>query len=60
MKNLPVGVKMVGGFVLLLVMVCGGLGYIAYDRASSAALSQVRVNIPRMAADGARLVRSRL
>ncbi len=60
MKNLPVGVKMVGGFVLLLVMVCGGLGYIAYDRASSAALSQVRENIPRMAADGARLVRSRL
>lgn len=60
MKNLSVGVKMVGGFVILLMIVCGGLGYIAYERASSAALSQVRENIPRMAADGARLVRSRM
>ena len=60
MKNLPVGVKMVGGFLLLLSLVCGGLGYIAYERASEAALSQVRENIPEMAKNGARQVRARL
>ncbi len=60
MKNIPVGVKLIGGFMALLILVCAGLGYIAYDRAKRAVQSQVEENIPMMAADGARLVRSRL
>ncbi|SDB25429.1 methyl-accepting chemotaxis sensory transducer with Cache sensor [Desulfonatronum thiosulfatophilum] len=60
MKNIPIGMKLIGGFLTLLALVCAGLGFIAYDRASKAALSQVQENIPLMAEDGARLVRSRL
>jgi methyl-accepting chemotaxis protein len=52
--------KLIGGFLALLILVCSGLGFIAYDRAKSASLSQVQENIQLMAQDGARLVRSRL
>jgi methyl-accepting chemotaxis protein len=52
--------KLIGGFLALLILVCAGLGFIAYDRAKSASLSQVQENIQLMAQDGARLVRSRL
>ncbi len=60
MKNIPIGIKLLGGFLALLVLVCGGLGYIAYDRASRAVVGQVEENIPLMAEDGAKLVRSQL
>jgi methyl-accepting chemotaxis protein len=60
MKNMPIGLKMIGGFLALLVLVCGGLGYISTDRASQAVIGQMQENIPLMAEDGAKLVRSRL
>ncbi|PTN37915.1 methyl-accepting chemotaxis protein [Desulfonatronum sp. SC1] len=60
MKNLAIGVKLISGFLALLVLVCGGLGFIAYDRASRAVVGQVEEIIPLMAEDGAVLVRSRL
>ncbi|UTF51725.1 methyl-accepting chemotaxis protein [Desulfomicrobium sp. ZS1] len=60
MKSIPIRIKLIGGFLALLILVCSGLGFIAYDRAKSASLSQVQENIQLMAQDGARLVRSRL
>ncbi|PTN37321.1 methyl-accepting chemotaxis protein [Desulfonatronum sp. SC1] len=60
MRNIPIGIKLIGGFLALLILVCGGLGYIAYDRSSRAVIAQVQENIPLMAEDGAKLVRSRL
>ena len=41
MKNIPIGIKLLGGFLALLILVCGGLGYIAYDRSSRAVIGQV-------------------
>jgi methyl-accepting chemotaxis protein len=60
MKSIPIRMKLIGGFLALLILVCSGLGFIAYDRAKRASLSQVQENIQLMAQDGARLVRSRL
>ncbi|MBM9531976.1 hypothetical protein JWG42_17625, partial [Desulfoprunum benzoelyticum] len=60
MKSIPIRMKLIGGFLALLILVCAGLGFIAYDRAKRASLSQVQENIQLMAQDGARLVRSRL
>jgi methyl-accepting chemotaxis protein len=60
MKSISIRVKLIGGFLVLLTLVCTGLGYIAYDRAKNAALSQVQENIVLMADGGAKLVRSRL
>jgi len=60
MKSIPIRMKLIGGFLALLILVCSGLGFIAYDRAKNASLSQVQENIQLMAQDGARLVRSRL
>lgn len=60
MRNISIGTKLIGGFLALLTLVCGGLGLIAYDRASRAVVGQVEENIPLMAEDGAQLVRSRL
>lgn len=60
MKNIPIRMKLIGGFLALLILVCAGLGFIAYDRAKHASLTQVQENIQLMAQDGARLVRSKL
>lgn len=60
MKNIPIRMKLIGGFLALLILVCSGLGFIAYDRAKNASLNQVQENIQLMAQDGARLVRSKL
>lgn len=60
MKNIPIRMKLIGGFLALLILVCAGLGFIAYDRAKNASLKQVQENIQLMAQDGARLVRSKL
>ncbi|NCC05204.1 MAG: chemotaxis protein, partial [Proteobacteria bacterium] len=60
MKKIPIRMKLIGGFMSLLVLVCTGLAFIAYDQAKSSALNQVQENIQLMAQDGARLVRSRL
>jgi methyl-accepting chemotaxis protein len=60
MKSIPIRMKLIGGFLILLILVCAGLGFIAYDRAKRASLSQVQENIQLMAQDGSRLVRSRL
>jgi len=60
MKSIPIRMKLIGGFLILLIVVCAGLGFIAYDRAKRASLSQVQENIQLMSQDGARLVRSRL
>jgi len=60
MKSIPIRIKLIGGFLALLILVCAGLGFIAYDRAKNASLSQVQENIQLMAQDGARLVRSNL
>ncbi len=60
MKSIPIRMKLIGGFLFLLILVCSGLGLIAYDRAKSASLRQVEENILLMAQDGARLVRSKL
>jgi len=60
MKKIPIRIKLIGGFMGLLILVCAGLGFIAYDQAKRSALNQVQENIQLMAQDGARLVRSRL
>ncbi|WP_174409416.1 methyl-accepting chemotaxis protein [Desulfovibrio psychrotolerans] len=60
MKNVSIKTKLIGGFVSLLLLVCSGVGYIAYDRAFQSSLEQVQENIPSIAVDGAKLVRSRL
>ena len=60
MNKIPIRVKLIGGFLALLLLVCAGLGDIAYDRAMRASLGQVQENITRMADGGAMLVRSRL
>jgi methyl-accepting chemotaxis protein len=60
MKNIPIGMKLLGGFLSLLLVVCAGLGYIAYDRSSRAVVGQVEENIVLMAKDGARLVKSEM
>ncbi len=60
MKNIPIRVKLIGGFLALLILVCTGLGYIAYDRSKQALLEQVQENIVLTAEEGAKLIRSRL
>jgi len=60
MKSIPIRMKLIGGFLALLILVCAGLGFIAYDRAKNASLNQVQENIQLMAQDGARLVQSKL
>lgn len=60
MKNIPIGIKLLGGFMALLILVCAGLGFIAYDRSSRAVLGQVEENIVLMAEDGSRYINSRL
>jgi len=60
MKKLPIRAKLIGGFLVLLTLVCAGLGYIAFDRAMRASLGQVEENIQVMAEGGAKLIRSRL
>lgn len=60
MNKIPIRMKLIGGFLVLLILVCAGLGFIAYDRATRAVLGQVEENIVMVAADGASLVRSRL
>ncbi len=60
MNNVPIRMKLIGGFLSLLIMVCAGLGFIAYGRAHNASLNQVQENIQLMAQDGARLIRSKL
>ncbi len=60
MKNLRIGVKLVGCMSLLLILVCASLGYIAYNRASASAFDQLRENIQLMAGDAAKIVRGQL
>jgi methyl-accepting chemotaxis protein len=60
MKNLPIGIKLIGGFLGLLFIVCAGLGLVAYDQASKALLGQVKENIVSMSENGAKLIRSKL
>ncbi|WP_028577334.1 methyl-accepting chemotaxis protein [Desulfomicrobium escambiense] len=60
MKSIPIRVKLIGGILALLALVCAGLGYIAYNRAMHAARGQVEENIVLTAKNGANLVRSRL
>ena len=60
MNKISIRIKLIGGFLALLIIVCSGLGFIAYDRAMRASLGQVHENIVLMAADGAKLVRSKL
>jgi methyl-accepting chemotaxis protein len=60
MKKIPIRMKLIGGFLALLILVCSGLGYIAYDRSKQALLGQVQENIVLTAEDGAKLIRSQL
>ncbi len=60
MKSIPIRMKLIGGFLALLILVCSGLGFIAYDRAKKACVNQVQENIQIIAQDGAKLIRSRL
>jgi methyl-accepting chemotaxis protein len=60
MKNLRIGVKLVGCMSLLLILVCASLGYIAYHQAASSAREQLRENIQLMAGDAAKIVRGQL
>jgi methyl-accepting chemotaxis protein len=60
MKNIPIGPKLIGGFLSLLLIVCTGLGYIAYSQSAKAVLEQVEANIVLMAEDGAKIIRSEL
>lgn len=53
MKKIPIRIKLIGGFMGLLILVCAGLGFIAYDQAKRSALNQVQENIQLMAQDGA-------
>ena len=42
MKSIPIRMKLIGGFLALLMIVCAGLGFIAYDRAMRASLGQMQ------------------
>ena len=60
MKDISIRIKLIGGFMVVLLLVCTGLGYIAYDRASQTVQGQIQTNLPLMAEDGAMLVEDRL
>ena len=57
-KNLAL--KLVLGFACLIIIAAGGLGSLSVERAGKALHNQVNDTLPRMAEEGARLVRSRM
>lgn len=57
---LTLRIKLMLGFVLMLMVTAGGLGLLATQYAGQALQAQVIDTLPRMANDGARLVRSRI
>ncbi|MDD5475012.1 MAG: methyl-accepting chemotaxis protein [Syntrophales bacterium] len=59
-KNMSIGKKLTGGAILLLVIVSAGIGILSYVQASRALQTQVEENIPLMARDASKLIRSTL
>lgn len=60
LRNMSIGKKLTGGVILLLIVASAMLGTLSYLQSSRALQGQVAEIIPLMAADGARLVNSRL
>ena len=60
MPKITIRTKLIGGMLLLVSLVCCGLGYIAYDRAKQAALVQADENIVAVARYGGELAKNRL
>lgn len=52
--------KIIGGYLFILIFVCIGLGLISAKSVSNIVLGQIQQNIPSMATEGARLIRSQL
>ena len=60
MAKMTIRMKLIGGMLILLTLVCSGLGYIAYDRAKEAAFFQAEENIVAVARYGGELAKNRL
>ena len=60
MAKLTIRTKLIGGMLLLVSLVCCGLGYIAFDRAKQATFTQAEENIVAVARYGAELAKNRL
>ncbi|WP_028575798.1 methyl-accepting chemotaxis protein [Desulfonatronovibrio hydrogenovorans] len=60
MKNLKISIKLLGGICILLILACGGMGFIGYYSASSALEKNIHEALPTMAEDSAKLIRSTL
>ena len=59
-KNLSLKVKLAGSFSILLIVACCTLFFISYSNASRALRDTVNQNLPEVAREGAKLLRSRL
>ena len=60
MAKLTIRTKLIGGMLLLVSLVCCGLGYIAFDRAKHATFTQAEENIVAVAKYGGQLAKNRL
>jgi methyl-accepting chemotaxis protein len=60
MAKLTIRTKLIGGMLLLVSLVCSGLGYIAFDRAKQAIFTQAEENIVAVARYGGELAKNRL
>lgn len=60
MAKLTIRTKLIGGMLLLVSLVCSGLGYIAFDRAKHATFTQAEENIVAVARYGGELAKNRL
>ncbi len=59
-KELTLKKKIIGGYLAILIIVCLGLGLISAISVSNIVVSQIQQNIPTMATEGGRLIRSQL
>ncbi len=60
MAKITIRTKLIGGMLLLVSLVCCGLGYIAFNRAKQATFIQAEENIIAMARYGGELAKNRL
>ena len=57
---MTIGKKLTGGGILLVILICGGVGLISYRQAQKAVINEININAPLIADYGSRLVRSTL
>ena len=60
MAKITIRMKLIGGMLLLVTLVCSGLGYIAFNRAKQATFIQAEENIIAVAKYGGELAKNRL